>query len=59
MFNAAILLIGGVGFQPQRAATICSTNHRTAASPHHMVPDSPGESMRTQPTAVSACLQFL
>jgi hypothetical protein len=59
MFNAAISLIGGAGFRPQRAATIRSTNLRTAASPHHMAPDSPGGPMPTQPPAVSACLQFL
>jgi hypothetical protein len=59
MFDAAMSFIGGAGFRPQRAATIRSTNYRTAASPLHMVPDSPGESMRTQPPAVSACAQFL
>jgi hypothetical protein len=41
MFNAAIAFIGGAGFRPQRAATIHSTNQRTAASPLHLYPDSP------------------
>jgi len=59
MFNAAISLIGEVGFRPQCAATIRSTNLRTAASPLHMLPDSPGGPVPTQPPAVSACLQFL
>jgi hypothetical protein len=59
MFNAAMSFIGGAGFRPQRTATIRSTNQRTAASPLHMVPDSPGEPLPTQPPAVSAYLQFL
>jgi hypothetical protein len=59
MFNAAISLIGGAGFRPQRTATIRSTNQRTAASPLHMVPDSPGGPMPTQSPAVSACARFL
>jgi hypothetical protein len=59
MFNAAIALIVGAGYRPQRAATIRSTNYRTAASPLHMAPDSPGEPMPTQPPAVSACAWFL
>jgi hypothetical protein len=56
---AVVTLIGGPGFRPQRAATIHSTNHRPAASPHHMAPDSPGGPMSTQPLAISACAQFL
>ncbi len=58
-FNAALSLIGGAGFRPQRTATIRSTNLRTAAIPLHGYPDSPGGLMSTQPPAVSACARFL
>jgi hypothetical protein len=58
MFNATLSLTGGAGFEPQRADTIRSTNQRTAASPLHIYPDSPGGHIPTQPPAVSACLQF-
>ncbi len=55
----SFIVIGGAGFRPQRTAAMPSTTQRTAASPLHMCPDSPGGPMPTQPPAVSACLQFL
>jgi len=49
---------GEAGCPPRRAATIRSTNQRTAASPLHTDPDSPGGPTLTEPPVVSACLRY-
>jgi len=47
------------GYAPPRAAAMRSTTQRTAASPLHTYPDSPKDPGFTEPSAASACQQFL